>query len=158
MTAHRGLLPEKSGLGVHNHLLGRSKGKSEGRNAFDNHSCSGTALKTERGSMSIPGVIWEAGVPDEIAQGAKLRFVAAGDEGSSDEVIGWYVVLEYPDGTAKVLVKQVRYEPRLLKTWPGIASFVTQYTPEKSSVTVPIRPEVRNQRELWDLVISYGSK
>ncbi|ULB12355.1 hypothetical protein ORIO_21425 (plasmid) [Cereibacter azotoformans] len=106
--------------------------------------------------MSIPGVIWEAGVPDEIARGAKLRFVAAGNEGGSDEVIGWYVVLEYPDGTAKVLVKQVRYEPRLLKTWAGISAFATQYTPEEKTVTVPVRPEIRSQRELWDMVIAYG--
>ena len=99
--------------------------------------------------MKVPGIVWEAGIADDLREGGKLEFIALGIEGSdSDEVIGWLAVIRLPSGLKKLLVTQ-RYEPRLLKTFTGIRGLARQYCPEWDSVTVPIVPSMHSLEQVW---------
>ena len=100
-----------------------------------------------------PGLVWEAGIEEEIKAGAEVTFVALGPEDESkDTVLGWFVILVLPDGKKKLLVKQVKYEPRLFKTYPGISAFAKQHCADWKSITLPLSPTVRSVKEAWELI------
>lgn len=104
--------------------------------------------------MSPPKLCWENKLSEELAEsGATLRFIGLGtSDKNDDEIIGWYVILARPDGEHKLLVKQLKYEPRVIKTFAGARALVRQYLPEWKSVTVPIIPSVRAEPEIWALL------
>ncbi len=105
-----------------------------------------------------PGIVWEAGIDDEIEAGAKVTFLALGPEDTSlDSVEGWYVVLEMPDGTMKLLVKQKVFGPRLFKTYPGISAFAKDHCKDWASITLPLVPTVRSEKEVWEFIENSGN-
>lgn len=103
--------------------------------------------------MGVPGLVWEGGIRDELAAGGELTFIGLGTEDAqSDDVIGWFVAIAYPDGSKKLFVKQSRYEPRVFKTFAGVRGLVRQFQPDVSTVSLPIVPQVRSVREVWALM------
>jgi hypothetical protein len=109
--------------------------------------------------MSAPKLCWESSLSDELAaNGATLRFIGMGKaDKTDDEVLGWYVILVRSDGEHKLLVKQLKYEPRLFKTYGGIRSLVREHLPGWTTVTLPIVPGVRSEDELWGLLDKMNS-
>lgn len=103
--------------------------------------------------MGVPGLVWEAGIREELDAGGKLTFIGLGTEDvKSDDVIGWFVTVAFPDGSQKLLVKQLRYEPRIFKTYLGIRSLVREHCPSWTTLTLPIVPQVRSARDVWEWI------
>lgn len=103
--------------------------------------------------MGVPGLVWEAGIRDELAAGGALTFIGLGtDDAKSDDVSGWFVAIAFDDGSRKLLVKQARYEPRVFKTFAGVRGLVRQFQPDVATVSLPIVPQVRSVREVWAMM------
>jgi hypothetical protein len=109
--------------------------------------------------MSVPKLCWEASLSEELAaNGATLRFIGMGKpDKSDDELLGWYVILVRSNGEHKLLVKQLKYEPRLFKTYAGIRSLVREHLPAWTTMTLPIVPGVRSEDEIWTLLDKMNS-
>lgn len=102
--------------------------------------------------MRAPGLVWEAGLAEEMAAGGKLTFISLGREDGSDEVLGWFIIVEMPDGAKKLLIKRLKYEPRLIKTYAGIVALIREFCPDWQTVTLPILPQLREIERVWELI------
>ena len=105
--------------------------------------------------MQEPELIWELSIADEIAKGAKIEFVSLGPEDeSSMEVLGWYVLIRRPDHSARLLIKRFAFEPRLVKTIPGVIGLIKNHSPSEPMLTLPLLPQIRSETEIWKMVRS----
>lgn len=104
--------------------------------------------------MSAPKLVWEPDLAAELAaEGANLHIVGMGKvDPADDEVIGWYVFLKQPSGEHKLLMMQVKYRPKVYKTYAGLRALIRESAPDWPTVTVPVIPQVRSEDELWTML------
>lgn len=105
--------------------------------------------------MQGPELIWEMSLAGEIDNGAKVEFISLGaDDPANKEVIGWYVLVRRPDGTARLLIKRFTFEPRIVKTIRGVIGLMKNHAPDADELRLPLLPQIRSEAEIWKMVKS----
>ncbi len=103
--------------------------------------------------MRAPGLVWEAGLAEALAEGAQLTFVSLGPEDeASNDILGWFMIVVMPNGSKRLLIKRLVLEPRLIKTFAGVRALITEFCPAWRSVTLPIVPEIRSAEKIWEMI------
>lgn len=94
-------------------------------------------------------------VPAALLVGAKACLVATGDPEHPDsaEVTGYYMYLDFPNGSAAGLVLRWKKEAKHFRTLEGARSQYKMFHPnDRYLERLPLVPELHSEEEFWRFI------